>query len=171
MVFETKGCAHCHMSHEARPDVEADLATGGWYQAPSEIAAAMWSHGPAMWARMEKQGIPAAELVGDDMADVISFLYVLRSAGGPGDPERGALVFQRKHCVRCHGAGGTAPPLVGRTDLETPIHFAAVMWNHAPRMHEALSKDGLEWPMFSEADVRDVVAYVHRPEPGGAASR
>lgn len=165
-VFEAKGCARCHTRGEGQAAVEHDLAAG-WYQAPSEVAAAMWNHGPEMWARMKELAIPAAELGDDDMANVISFLYLLRSAGTPGEAKRGALVFQRKECVRCHGVDGTAPQLLGRTDLDTPIHFAAVMWNHAPRMNELLAKEGVPWPTFSADDVRDLVAYVRRQPPGG----
>jgi cytochrome c2 len=168
-VFHAKGCTRCHVGGDAEVAGQPHRATEGWYQTPSEIAAAMWNHGPAMWQRMETLGMAPVQLGDDDMANVISFFYVLRSTGEVGDAARGATVLEQKHCTRCHGIGRPAPALTGLPDLETPIHFAAVMWNHGPRMHELLTKEGLEWPTFSDEDVRDVVAYLHAPKPGGAA--
>jgi len=170
-VFDAKGCAQCHIPADARTGGARGLGTEGWYQGPSEIAAAMWNHGSGMWARMAELGIPAVQLTGDDMADVISFLYVRSSAGRVGDAARGATVFEENHCARCHAAAGSAPELAGRMDLMTPIHFAAVMWNHAPQMHELLTKEGLGWPTFSGADVQDVVEYLRTVESGRAVSR
>ena len=67
---------------------------------------------------------------------------------GHGTPKEGALLFQRKGCVGCHGkegtGGGTAPALQSKKGPETPIWdrghilplsapFATTVWDYIHR--------------------------------------
>jgi len=160
-LFRTKGCARCHLESDGSQAVGPDLAKGGWYKTATEIAGAMWNHGPAMWARMKELGVAQAPLDDDDMANVIAYLYLLRSEGQVGLPEQGAKVFQAKHCGRCHGPGGVGPDLAAARSIDTPMHLAAAMWNHAPRMDVFLGEARLPWPVFDAAEFRHLVAYLH----------
>ena len=44
--------------------------------------------------------------------------------------------------------------------LDTPIHFATGMWNHAPSMQAFVTDAGLPWPVFVESEVQDLVSYL-----------
>ncbi|MFQ5666389.1 MAG: c-type cytochrome [Candidatus Binatia bacterium] len=162
-LYQEKGCARCHLE-----GIGPDLSKGGWYMTATEIAGEMWNHGPPMWARMERLGITVPRFKDNEMADVIAYLYLLRSTNQPGDPVRGRHVFDEKHCGHCHQPGGAGPDLTTVPQLDTPIHFAATMWNHAPRMQKFLRDAGIPWPTFTASDVNDLVAFVGQ-ERGAAA--
>ena len=166
-LFESKGCARCHLKGATGEAVGPDLATGRWYKTATEIAGAMWNHGPAMWTRMTAMKVSLPEFDDDQMAHLIAYLYLLRSAHGPGVPERGAKLWREKHCAHCHDKGGPGPDLFTEEQLDTPIHFAAGMWNHAPRMQAFVADAGLAWPVFAASDVDDLVSYLQqqRAEP------
>jgi mono/diheme cytochrome c family protein len=165
-LFESKGCARCHVRDDAGKSIGRDFATERWYSTATDIAGAMWNHGPTMWARMNEAGVAQPRFEDDELAHVLAYLYLLRSAGGPGRPERGREAFDRKHCARCHGPGGPAPDLAAARQIDTPIHFAARMWNHAPRMEAFLAEAGLQWPAFSSTEVGDLVSYLRQRGSG-----
>lgn len=160
-LFQTKGCAHCHLKRETGEIIGPDLVTGRWYQTATQIAGAMWNHGPAMWARMIEMGVTPPRFEDDEMAHVLAYLYVLHSTGPPGAPARGLQLFQERQCARCHAAGGPGPDLAATERPDTPTHFAAAMWNHAPRMQAFLLDAGIAWPVFVTADITDLLSYLH----------
>jgi cytochrome c2 len=159
-LFRSKGCARCHLGGDGAQAVGPDLAAGQWYKTATEIAGAMWNHGPAMWARMKELGVAPSTFADDDMANLIAYLYLLRSESQAGQPEQGEKVFQAKHCAHCHEAGGVGPDLTtAAQSLDTAMHVAAAMWNHAPRMDAFLAEAHLPWPAFDAAELRDLVGY------------
>jgi mono/diheme cytochrome c family protein len=159
-LFQSKGCVRCHIKGDTEESVGPDLSAGGWYETATEIAGEMWNHGPAMWARMRELGITPSRFEDNEMADVLAYLYLLRSASEPGNSKRGREVFTVKHCEECHKAGGAAPDLATVGDLDTPIHLAAAMWNHAPGMQAFVIDARIPWPTFDATDVRDLVAFL-----------
>jgi mono/diheme cytochrome c family protein len=166
-LFESKGCARCHLKGVTGEAVGPDLASGRWYETATEIAGAMWNHGPAMWTRMKAMKVSLPEFDDDQMAHVIAYLYLLHSARSGGVPEHGAKLWRERHCARCHDRGGPGPDLATVKQLDTPIHFAAAMWDHAPRMQAFVANAGLAWPVFAASDVDDLVSYLNqkRAEP------
>jgi cytochrome c2 len=159
-LFQSKGCAHCHVKGESGEAIGPDLVTGPWYKTATAIAGAMWNHGPAMWAQMKGIGVTPPRFEDDEMAHVVAYLYLLRSAHRPSTPERGQKLWSEKHCAQCHEAGGPGPDLAAVEQLDTPIHFAAEMWNHAPSMQAFVTDAGFPWPAFVESDVQDLVSYL-----------
>jgi mono/diheme cytochrome c family protein len=161
-LFKSKGCARCHVKDEAGESIGPDLFNGKWYMTATEIAGEMWNHGPAMWSLMQKLGITPDRFEDDELADVIAYLYLVRSAKGSENAARGRELFSSKHCAQCHEPGGPGPDLATVPQLDSPIHFAAEMWNHAPRMQAFVSHAGIDWPTFEADDVSDLVSYLHQ---------
>lgn len=96
----------------------------------------------------------------------------------PGDSRRGAQLFREQRCVECHsfhGVGGASAPDLGRRSAReyTPDMLAAVIWNHAPVMFEAMGRKGLPVPALDERAVADLFAHFYSlryfATPGDAA--
>lgn len=82
------------------------------------------------------------------------------------DAARGGSFFQTQMCVNCHairGAGGTqAPDLGQRYDRDyTPAGIAARMWNHAPVMWAAMSRQKIAVPRINEDQAADLFAFFY----------
>ena len=159
-LFQSKGCAGCHLAGKSGQALGPDLFNEPWYKTATDIAGAMWNHAPAMWAEMGKTGVTPPRFDDAEMADVIGYLYLRRSESRPGRPKRGRELLRQKHCIDCHEAGGPGPDLTTVKQLDTPIHLAAEMWNHAPRMYAYITDAGLPWPSFAPDDVEDLVSYL-----------
>lgn len=82
-----------------------------------------------------------------------------------GDPISGRRIFVDRGCVRCHsiwGNGGTLGPdfaLVGAG--RSLQQLAGLFWNHTPRMIDTVRDEGLQWPLFSEEDLADIISYIY----------
>jgi cytochrome c2 len=79
------------------------------------------------------------------------------------DAERGRAVFAGKHCARCHrprGESGMGPALEDLRRPQGAFELAGRLWNHAPAMFMAVKGEGLEWPRISEAEMKDLMAYL-----------
>jgi len=82
----------------------------------------------------------------------------------PGDARRGEQLFQSQQCIQCHsvnGQGGkVAPDLAKRIDRDyTPTVMASLMWNHAPQMWTAMTREGVTRPRLSPEAAADLFAY------------
>ena len=164
-LFQQKRCATCH-GPEGTGGVGPDFRRrredfqGGLTQ----VAALMWNHGPAIWAKMNEMGIPVPSLTGQEMADLVAFLYTLPYFDEPGNQARGREVFERKGCAACHGPSGRggagAPDLAKALGAAPPIAIAAAMWNHGFAMEQVARARGVPWPDLDGRDLADVVAFL-----------
>jgi mono/diheme cytochrome c family protein len=77
-LFTEKKCAACHAVGGKGPRVAPDLGRAGHHISLTEFAARMWNHAPAMTAKMKELKIEAPKLSGQEMADVLSYLYTSR---------------------------------------------------------------------------------------------
>ncbi|NIR31747.1 MAG: c-type cytochrome, partial [Gammaproteobacteria bacterium] len=82
----------------------------------------------------------------------------------PGDVESGKRLFTEKKCVICHQVGVyggvIGPSLDYLSQYGSPIIVATAMWNHGPTMSEMMSERGIPRPMFSGAELSDLIAYL-----------
>lgn len=83
-----------------------------------------------------------------------------------GNPDEGRKVYAAKGCGRCHAINGVGPtigPDLGRGPAhpQTITQLAGAMWNHAPEMRKLAQDTGIQWPAFKEAELRDLIAYLH----------
>jgi cytochrome c len=84
-------------------------------------------------------------------------------ARAAGDAERGRAVFTARQCVRCHradGQSGAGPALEKLRRPQGAFELAGRMWNHAPAMFTALTREAIEWPRLTPADVSDLMVYL-----------
>jgi mono/diheme cytochrome c family protein len=90
-------------------------------------------------------------------------------------PAQGNAVFREKGCANCHGdnAGGGPHGPALRQRAATLPQLVTAMWNHAPRMYEAMKDARVSYPTLSYDETGQLVAYLYlagySDEPGDAA--
>jgi len=82
------------------------------------------------------------------------------------DARRGAEFFRTQMCVNCHafqGQGGSSAPDLGRRfDRNyTPAGIASRMWDHAPVMWQAMTKQNIPLPKVTSDQAADLFAFFY----------
>lgn len=162
-LFADRKCAACHAVAGKGPKIGPDLGRPGHHISLTQFAARMWNHGPAMAARMKERGIDVPVLGGQDMADILAFLYTSHYFDERGSAARGQQLVQAKGCLTCHsvrGRGGkVAADFATSTVVRTPTGFVAGLWNHSKLMEAQAEKQRVAWPELSGQDLADLSAY------------
>ena len=125
----------------------------------------MWNHGPTMWARMQERGISVPQLTGQDMADIVAYLYTsLYFDSTRGSATRGQQLVQAKSCLTCHsvrGKGGTvAADFSGSNVVGSPSSVIAAMWNHSGYMEAQAQKQDMALPVLTGQELADITSYL-----------
>ncbi|OFW16359.1 MAG: hypothetical protein A3H27_09830 [Acidobacteria bacterium RIFCSPLOWO2_02_FULL_59_13] len=163
-VFLTKGCAQCHPVLGEGVNIGPDLSRTPSAGDGLELAAAMWSHGPQMWLRMDQEHLQLPKFEEGEMEDLFSFLTMAGSLDEPGDVEAGRKLFQNKRCADCHAIGGkgakVGPDLANVSSNRNPVGWVAAMWNHAPAMLRAMEQRKVPFPLFQGNEMTDLRSYI-----------
>jgi len=174
-IFGMKGCGQCHAAWAEGKWKAPDLTSLADATTFYGLAADMWNHIPIMRNRMIETGIAQPTLSGNEMADVIAFLFRSSYEEARGDAPAGATVFRDKHCIACHqvaGAGGLAGPDLSHSgQFNSPIDVAAAMWNHGLAMEQAMTARGVERIPLSGSELVDLLAYLRSEGSAEAESR
>ena len=160
-LFVAEGCVRCHGTDGRGTAYGPDLRPATQRLRVSEIAGELWNHSFQMAAAMRTRGISFPKFQGDEMANVISFLYYLRFYESEGDPQAGEHTFKRKGCYGCHvddGQPAIGPDLSRSEAILTPLGLATAMWNHAPAMYDRIQLE--DWPRFEGEEMRDLSVYL-----------
>lgn len=163
-VFWDKGCVRCHPVLGEGGKVGPNLSRAPSTANGLELAAAMWSHAPQMWQRMNQEHFILPTFEQAEMEDLFAFLSMARSFDEPGNAEAGRQLFQSKRCAECHairGEGGRrGPDLASVAFQRNPVAWVAAMWNHAPGMFRALAERTVSFPRFQGTEMVDLQSYI-----------
>jgi mono/diheme cytochrome c family protein len=164
-IYAEAGCAQCHAINGVGGTLGPDLgAPPARHQTVTQMAGVMWNHAPEMRRAAEARGLTPRPLSGDEILDLLTYLYSLHFLDQAGNPRRGARLFVSKGCAACHAITGDRPaigPPLGRLrQYASPILWAEAMWSHALEMQEKIAELGLEWPTFRDNEMVDLITYV-----------
>jgi mono/diheme cytochrome c family protein len=163
-LFAQKGCIECHSVKGRGGQAGGELAQREIKLNMVQFVVSMWNKAPAMIKEMAKRKIALPQLQPAEMADIIAYLYSVQYFAKPGDPRRGQQLAASKGCLSCHsvaGKGGKVGPDFERTkELDQPVTVIAAMWNHASGMEEKMREKSITWPVFTEQEMGDLVAYL-----------
>lgn len=162
-LFAEKGCNQCHPG--SGPDLaEAELPTS-----VGALASRMWNHSPDMARKMREEDVERKSITPQELADILTYVLSMAQQAEPGDPAHGQRVFVEKGCVQCHeeektsAAGG--PPRSELGHDANAVSMAAAMWNHGETMLQQMTEAGLAWPVFSDREMVDLLAYLKEVRP------
>lgn len=160
-LFGAKGCVICHSVAGKGGKVGPELGKHH-HVSLTQFAALMWNHGPNMWAAMQQRGIQVPRLKGQEMADVVAYLYVSHYFEEPVSPARGEQVLDQKDCLRCHAARGkggkVGADLATYRTARSSAGLVAALWNH-PRYLPAQRQE-VPWPLLTGQELADMAAAV-----------
>jgi mono/diheme cytochrome c family protein len=163
-LFAEKKCVECHAVGGSAGKVGPDLGKPGHQGSLTQFASRMWTHEPAMAARMKQRGLDVPRLSGQEMADILAYLYVSRYFEQPASAERGRQLLQDKGCLGCHGAKGKgetpAADFARSTVVRTAPGLVAGLWNHSRLMERATQKSNVTWPSLTGQELADMSAYL-----------
>ena len=162
-LFEAKNCAQCHSLGEDDPNKVNLLETTQQERRLTGLAVEMWNHRPLMEAAARNRGLELASFQGDEMADVLAYLFERGYFSVRGDPRRGERLFRQKSCGSCHGQSDSgAPDLRAMDTTFTATRFAAAVWRHGPTMLDQMQQKGTAWPSLTDRDVADLLAFLNQ---------
>lgn len=175
-LFAERQCVACHSVGGKGAKVGPDLGRSGHHVSLTRLAALMWNHGPAMWIKMKERGIEVPKLAGQDMADILSYLYVSHYFDRTASGARGQQLVQARGCTACHsvrGKGGKlAADFATSRVVGSPASLIAGMWNHAAYMEARAQKQEIAWPVLKGQELADIATYLNSlAKPGRPTSR
>jgi cytochrome c2 len=170
-LFQEKLCVECHAVSGEKKGIGPVL--GPRRRLPPtfvQLAGLMWNHTPGMMKAMTVQGMPRPVFKGQEMADLIAYLYRLRYFEAIGSPQAGQQVFSTRGCSHCHGNGaeGTSqgPSLRSSSEIFTPVTLAVALWRHGPQMYQRAQELKRSWPTLEQGDVADLVVFLNTSPEG-----
>jgi len=147
-LFHSKGCEECHATRIPLDNRIAGLTLTG-------IAAQMWNHSPLMSAA-------PARFEGNEMRELLSYLWARRFFSSTGDGAHGRRVFVAKRCNTCHdNASNGAPHLPQPGGKFNGISMVSSLWLHGPNMLKTMQANKTAWPRFDTHEMSDVIAYLN----------
>jgi len=171
-VFLKKGCSQCHAieplqgaNKPGRPVYEM-----GHFQAPVNLAVAVWNHGTSMFQTISKERTLWPEFQDKKVAHLVAFIRSRNAVPResdmvlPGDPARGQALLDAKSCASCHKLGvkaGPGPDFAASGTAASLSSLMASLWNHYPKMSKAMSSSGVRYSKIEKDEMADILAYIY----------
>ena len=140
-AFTRHRCSECHGLTQRIAGNAPPVAMWRSLASPAGLAEAMWNHATAMRREFKQRGFRWPELTSQELTDILVYLQnhpsIPRQAAHfeSNSGEGGQALFQEKGCLNCHlGALDLGPRLRGKTMDD----IAVAMWNHSPKMMDAV---------------------------------
>jgi mono/diheme cytochrome c family protein len=169
-LFAERRCATCHAVNGKGGGVGPDLGMARQHVSLTAFASRMWNHGPAMWAKMKERGLEVPRLSGQDMADILAYLYTAHYFDPRASAARGGALVRDRGCTSCHSVRGTggkaAADFATSTVVGSPTALIAAMWNHSGQMEAKAESAGVVWPVLRGQDLADIAAYLGSLQKG-----
>ncbi len=164
-LFGEKRCVVCHRVAGKGGTVGPELGQRGHHVSLSQFAALMWNHGPGMWAKMKERGVQVPRLTGQEMADIVAYLYVSHYFDQPAiGRSRGQQLVQSKGCLTCHSVRGKGGKIGADFATSKVVGSAAGliagMWNHSRYMEAQVQKQEIPWPVLTGQELADIATYL-----------
>jgi len=159
-LFRSKGCINCHQS--GRQSIGLDLSREPLRKSISEICGILWNHSFAMQSTMAARGIAVTRLQGNELSDILAYIYFLHFSRDEGNADRGEQTFVSKGCITCHGPNKQGPNLAEGGENFDMLHLATSMWNHAPIMHQSMESEVMQWIRLDQNDMQDLSKFLRR---------
>lgn len=163
-LFSEKGCSRCHSILGQGGRVGHDFGRIDLKGSKLDVVSYMLNNAQTMGEKMRDSKIIWPRLTGQEVESLIAFLYYVNYFDAPGNAAKGKLLFESRHCVRCHsgsaGGSGGISSLSAFPRSITPIYLAKSLWNHGPRMRVEMARLGIPWPNFEGTEMMDLVAYL-----------
>ena len=154
-LFQSKGCSRCHGSGPKSTALVLKRNSEKYHTSMTRIGATLWNSAPLMWKKGE---VP--KFSGQEMADIISYLYFLNYSDKAGDSKKGERVFSEKRCADCHSSKGPAVDFSQLKGKYNATEIATEMLNHAPVMQQTVEEKKIQWPRFNPGELRDLFQYI-----------
>jgi cytochrome c2 len=167
-IFEQKQCALCHaVRGKGGGEIKGpDLVDVDLDKSVPEIAGVLWNHGPLIWDNLVKRGAAIPPFTVDEIADLMAYLYFIDYQDETGDSKKGEKLFHSRSCGECHSevapSDAVAPSIPDLAEVVKNGSFAAALWNHGPRMLEAMDEELIAWPKFTEAEMGDLTFFLRQ---------
>jgi cytochrome c551/c552 len=147
-LFRSKGCEECHATSIPLDNRIKGLTLTG-------IAAEMWNHAPLMSAAPPR-------FEGDEMRQLLSYLWARQFFSASGNAERGRRLFVGKRCSTCHdNASNGAPHLPSAAGTFNAIDMVSALWRHGSKMLGRMQENNVPWPRLETRDMSDIVTYLN----------
>jgi len=169
-LLKEKACFSCHSLGGRGKKDGISLDSLRAFQSQVVLLQRMWNHGPVMLSQMAATRTPVPTFSGSDITDIFAALTEQEKESrkiflGVGNAVHGQKMFAEKGCIRCHsifGKGGTEAPDLGKTVSQSNVTILSTrLWNHAARMREKFQQKKLEWPIFSETEMNDLIVFLY----------
>ena len=156
-IYSDKGCYYCHNEKHTGPD----LKKVNFNKSVLEIAGLMWNHSGQMEKAIKKGKIATAVFKGNEMADLIAFLYFNNQSEVNGSAETGEQLILEKGCINCHTKGNSynAPEVSAIGPFGSEDEYFSELWNHLPLMAKDLYLKGKSLSKLSPPEIKSLYLY------------
>ena len=160
-LFSEKGCIVCHPVRGKGNGKNNSIESMDLKISVTRIASLMWRYHSV--DIIQAKGVKWPVLSGQEMADLLSYIYFVRFQDLPGNALAGQEIFNTKRCIYCHSIrskGGSVGPDLAEATYENLSAMAAALLSHAPFMKDIITKEDIDWPYFTSEELGDVFAYL-----------